>query len=164
LKWSYDVKLHELLPAEGSKKNRKRVGRGNASGQGTYAGRGRKGQHARPGSGGHLYREGGNLPFVRKLPFARGVGFVSIFKTHYTPVNLDQLAAFAPGSEVTPETLAQVGFIKSAKLPVAILARGELNQALTVKAHRFSKLAQQKIEAAGGQAQVLPFEKSRKGR
>jgi large subunit ribosomal protein L15 len=158
------VKLHELLPAEGSKKNRKRVGRGNASGQGTYAGRGRKGQHARSGSGGKIYREGGNLPFVRKLPFARGVGFVSIFKTHYTPVNLDQLAVFAPGSEVTPEMLAQVGFVKSAKLPVAILARGELDQALTVKAHRFSKLAQQKIEAAGGQVHVLPFEKSRKGR
>jgi large subunit ribosomal protein L15 len=158
------MKLHELKPAEGSKKNRKRVGRGNASGQGTYAGRGRKGQHARPGSGGHLYREGGNLPFVRKLPFARGVGFVSIFKTHYTPVNLDQLAAFATGAEVTPQALAEAGFIKSAKLPVSVLGRGELAQALTVKAHRFSKSAQQKIEAAGGKVQVLPFETSRKGR
>jgi large subunit ribosomal protein L15 len=158
------MKLHELKPAEGSKKNRKRVGRGNASGQGTYAGRGRKGQHARPGSGGHLYREGGNLPFVRKLPFARGVGFVSIFKTHYTPVNLDQLAAFASGAEVTPQALVEAGFIKSAKLPVAVLGRGELAQALTVKAHRFSKSAQQKIEAAGGKVQVLPFETSRKGR
>ena len=118
------MKLHELKPAEGSKKNRKRVGRGNASGQGTYAGRGRKGQHARAGSGGHLYREGGNLPFVRKLPFARGVGFVSIFKTHYTPVNLDQLAAFTAGSEVTPDVLAEVGFIKSAKLPVADFGTG----------------------------------------
>jgi large subunit ribosomal protein L15 len=158
------MKLHELKPAEGSKKNRKRVGRGNASGQGTYAGRGRKGQHARAGSGGHLYREGGNLPFVRKLPFARGVGFVSIFKTHYTPVNLDQLAAFASGAEVTPQALAEAGFIKSARLPVAVLGRGELAQALTVKAHRFSKSAQQKIEAAGGKVQVLPFETSRKGR
>jgi len=158
------MKLDELRPAEGSKKNRKRVGRGNASGQGTYAGRGRKGQHARPGSGGKIYREGGNLPFVRKLPFARGVGFVSIFKTHYTPINLDQLAAFAPGTEVTPQVLAEAGFIRSANSPVAILARGELVQALTVKAHHFSKSAQQKIEAAGGKVQVLPFEKSRKGR
>ena len=155
------MKLHELLPAEGSKKNRKRVGRGNASGQGTYAGRGRKGQHARAGSGGHIYREGGNLPFVRKLPFARGVGFVSIFKTHYTPVNLDQLAAFKADSEVTPDVLAEVGFIKSAKLPVAVLGRGELPHALTVKAHRFSKSAQQKIKAAGGTVEVLPFEKKR---
>ena len=158
------MKLQELLPAEGSKKSRKRVGRGNASGQGTYAGRGRKGQHARAGSGGKLYREGGNLPFVRKLPFARGVGFVSIFKVQYTPVNLDQLAEFAPGSEVTREALAEVGLVKSARLPVAILARGEINQSLTVKAHRFSKSAQQKIEAAGGKVEVLPFEKSRKGR
>lgn len=155
------MKLHELLPAEGSTKNRKRVGRGNASGQGTYAGRGRKGQHARAGSGGKIYREGGNLPFVRKLPFARGVGFVSIFKTYYSPVNLDQLAAFAPGSEVTPEVLAKAGLIKSAKLPVAILARGELAKALTVKAHRFSKSAQEKIQAVGGTVEVLPFAKKR---
>ena len=158
------MKLHELGPAEGSKKNRKRVGRGNASGQGTYAGRGRKGQHARPGSGGHLYREGGNLPFVRKLPFARGVGFVSIFKTYYTPVNLDQLSAFAAGAEVTPQAMADAGLIRSPKAPVAILARGELDRALTVAAHRFSKSAQQKIEAAGGTVKVLPFERKRTGR
>ena len=158
------MKLHELKPAKGSNKNRKRVGRGNATGQGTYAGRGRKGQHARAGSGGKLYREGGNLPFVRKLPFVRGVGFVSIFKIHYVPVNLDQLAGFAPDTEVTPQVLAEAGFIRSANSPVAILARGELAQALTVKAHRFSKSAQQKIEAAGGKVQVLPFETSRKGR
>ena len=151
------MKLYELGPAEGSKKNRKRVGRGNASGQGTYAGRGKKGQHARAGSGGHLYREGGNLPFVRKLPFARGVGFVSIFKTYYTPVNLDQLSTFAAGAEVTPQAMEDAGLIRSSKAPVAILARGELDRALTVAAHRFSKSAQQKIEAAGGTVQVLPF-------
>ncbi len=155
------MKLHELVPAEGSRKNRKRVGRGNASGQGTYAGRGRKGQHARPGSGGHLYRQGGNLPFVRKLPFARGVGFVSIWKIHYTPVNVDQLAEFAAGSEVTPIELAAAGLLKSPARPVAILGRGDLPHALTVQAHRFSKSAQQKIEAAGGTIKVLPFEKKR---
>ncbi len=158
------MKLHELGPAEGSKKNRKRVGRGNASGQGTYAGRGRKGQHARAGSGGKLYREGGNLPFVRKLPFARGVGFVSIFKTYYTPVNLDQLSTFAAGAEVTPQAMADAGLIHSSKAPVAILARGDLDRALTVTAHRFSKSAQQKIEAAGGTVKVLPFERQRTGR
>lgn len=160
------MKLHEILPAEGSNKNRKRLGRGNASGQGTYGGRGKKGYHARPGSGGKLYREGGNLPFVRKLPFARGVGFSSLFKTHYTPINLDELAAFQPGTEVTPEVLAQVGFIRKAGLPVVVLGRGKLPHALTVKAHRFSKTAQDKIQAAGGTIEVLPFEKKRvsKGR
>jgi len=158
------MKLHELGPTEGSKKNRKRVGRGNASGQGTYAGRGRKGQHARAGSGGHLYREGGNLPFVRKLPFARGVGFVSIFKTYYTPVNLDQLSTFAAGTEVTPQAMADAGLIRSPQAPVAILGRGELDRGLTVAAHRFSKSAQQKIEAAGGTVKVLPFERKRTGR
>ena len=158
------MKLYELGPAEGSKKNRKRVGRGNASGQGTYAGRGRKGQHARAGSGGHLYREGGNLPFVRKLPFARGVGFVSIFKTYYTPVNLDQLSTFAAGTEVTPQAMADAGLIRSPQAPVAILGRGELDRGLTVAAHRFSKSAQQKIEAAGGTVKVLPFERKRTGR
>ncbi len=159
--WSRDVKLHELTPAEGSKKNRKRVGRGNASGQGTYAGRGRKGQHARPGSGGHLYRQGGNLPFVRKLPFARGVGFVSIWKVEYSPVNLDQLAAFEAGTEVTPVDLAQAGMVKSPARPVVVLGRGDLPHALTVKAHRFSKSAEEKIKAAGGTVEVLPYEKKR---
>jgi len=156
------VKLHELGPAEGSKKSRKRIGRGNASGQGTYAGRGRKGYHARAGSGGKLYRQGGNLPFYRKLPFARGVGFTNPWKVEYTPVNLDQLAAFKPGSEVTPAELVLAGMLRTAKSPVAILGRGELPHALTVKAHRFSKTAQQKIEAAGGKIEVLPFEVSRK--
>jgi len=153
------VKLHEIVPPEGANKSRKRLGRGNASGQGTYGGRGKKGYHARPGSGGKLYREGGNLPFVRKLPFARGVGFSSLFKVQYTPVNLDELAAFQPGSEVTPEVLAQVGFVKKLDLPVVVLGRGELPHALTVKAHRFSKTAQDKIQAAGGTVEVLPFEK-----
>ena len=156
------MKLHELEPAEGSKKNRKRLGRGNASGQGTYGGRGRKGYHARAGSGGHLYRQGGNLPFYRKLPFARGVGFTSHWRVEYTPVNLDQLAAFKPGSEVTPAELILAGMLHSAKSPVAILGRGELPHALTIKAHRFSKTAQQKIEAAGGTIEILPFEVSRK--
>jgi large subunit ribosomal protein L15 len=156
------VKLHELRPAEGSKKSRKRVGRGNASGQGTYAGRGRKGYHARSGSGGKLYRQGGNLPFYRKLPFARGVGFTNLWKVEYTPVNLDQLAVFKPGSEVTPAELVLAGMLRTVKSPVAILGRGKLPHALTVKAHRFSKTAQQKIEAAGGKIEVLPFEVSRK--
>ena len=156
------MKLHELGPAEGSKKSRKRIGRGNASGQGTYAGRGRKGQHARAGAGGQLYREGGNLPFVRKLPFARGVGFVNQWKVYYSPVNLGQLALFKPGTEVTPEALVLAGMVRTLKSPVAILGHGELPHALTVKAHRFSKSARAKIEAAGGKIEVLPFATSHK--
>ena len=156
------MKLHELKPAEGSTKNRKRLGRGNASGQGTYAGRGRKGYHARPGSGGKLYRQGGNLPFFRKLPFARGVGFTSLWKVDYAPVNLGELAAFPADTEVTPELLVLNGMVRSPKAAVVILGEGELPHALTIKAHRFSKTALQKIEAAGGKIEILPFTVSRK--
>jgi large subunit ribosomal protein L15 len=156
------MKLHELKPAEGSTSDRKRLGRGNASGQGTYAGRGKKGYHARAGSGGKLYRQGGNLPFYRKLPFARGVGFTNPWKVDYTPVNVAELAAFPAGTEVTPELLVLNGMVRSPQAAVAILGEGELPNALTVKAHRFSKTAQQKIEAAGGKVEILPFRVSRK--
>ncbi len=90
------------------------------------------------------------------------MGFVSRFKVHYSPVNLDQLAAFPAGTEVTPQDLALNGMIRSLTSPVAILGRGELPYALTVKAHRFSKSAQEKITTAGGKIEVLPFETSRK--
>lgn len=156
------MKLHELKPAEGSTSDRKRLGRGNASGQGTYAGRGKKGYHARAGSGGKLYKQGGNLPFYRKLPFARGVGFTNPWKVDYTPVNVAELAAFPAGTEVTPELLVLNGMVRSPQAAVAILGEGELSNALTVKAHRFSKTAQQKIEAAGGKVEILPFTVSRK--
>jgi len=149
------MKLHDLRPPEGAKKSRKRVGRGRAAGQGTYAGRGRKGQNARSGGGVRLYFEGGQLPLVRRLPFKRG--FTNIWRVEYTPVNLDRLGAFQAGEEVSPETLAQVGIIKSAKQPVVILGRGELNRPLIVKAQRFSKTAREKIEAAGGSVVELPL-------
>jgi large subunit ribosomal protein L15 len=147
------MKLHELRPAKGANKKRRRVGRGIAAGQGKTAGRGTKGQNARSGGGVRPYFEGGQLPLVRRLPQKRG--FTNIFKVYYTPVNLDRLDDFAAGDEVSPATLAEAGLIKSAREPVAILGRGELDRPLTVKAHRFSASACEKIQAAGGSAEVL---------
>src|SRR5512139_1880880 len=100
------MKLHDLVPNPGSKKNRKRVGRGISAGQGKTCGRGTKGEGARSGQGGHLYRQGGNLPFYRRLPFVRGKGFTPLSSVDYNQVNLDQLVAFKANAEVTPETLA----------------------------------------------------------
>ncbi|MGQ9666165.1 MAG: 50S ribosomal protein L15 [Anaerolineae bacterium] len=150
------MKLHELRPLPGSKKDRKRVGRGISSGHGKTAGRGTKGQRARSGGVKPPYFEGGQLPLVRRLPFKRG--FVNIFRVEYTPVNLERLDVFEAGSVVTPETLAAAGIIKSEKKPVVILGRGEVDRPLTVKAHRFSESARAKIEAAGGTVEVLPLE------
>ena len=151
------MKLHDLQPAPGSKKKRKRVGRGMASGKGKTSGRGMKGQGARSGGGKGPYFEGGQLPLVRRLPFKRG--FTNIHRIAYKPVNLDRLQEkFSEGEqEVTPETLAEAGIIKRSDKAVAILGGGELTFPLKVKAHRFSKSAVEKIEAAGGTAEVLPL-------
>lgn len=135
----------------------KRVGRGIAAGQGKTAGRGTKGQKARSGGGVRPYFEGGQLPLVRKLPFARGVGFRDPWRVRFTPVNLERLAVFQEGAEVTPEALAEAGIIKRADELVVILGHGELNHPLTVKAHRFSASARAKIEAAGGSVEELPW-------
>jgi large subunit ribosomal protein L15 len=150
------MKLHDLQPAPGSQKRRKRVGRGIAAGQGKTAGRGTKGQGARSGGGKGPYFEGGQLPLVRRLPFKRG--FTNIWRVEYTEVNLDRLDKFESGAEVSPETLNEAGIIKSTNKPVVILARGDLDRELTVKAHRFSDSARAKIEAAGGTVVVLPLE------
>jgi large subunit ribosomal protein L15 len=150
------MKLHDLQPAPGSKKRRKRVGRGIAAGQGKTAGRGTKGQGARSGGGKGPFFEGGQLPLVRRLPFKRG--FTNIWRVEYTEINLDRLDSFADGAEVSPEALSEAGIIKSASKPVVILGRGELDRQLTVKAHRFSASARAKIEAAGGTVEVLPLE------
>jgi large subunit ribosomal protein L15 len=153
------VKLHDLKPAGGAVKKRKRLGRGIAAGQGKTAGRGQKGQNARSGGGVKPYFEGGQLPLVRKLPFARGVGFRDPWRVEFTSVNVERLTDFRKGSEVTPETLAEVGVIKSADELVVILGRGELEKPLTVKAHRFSASAKEKIEAAGGTVEELPLQR-----
>ena len=151
------MKLHELRPQEGALKKRRRVGRGIAAGQGKTAGRGTKGQNARSGGGVRPYFEGGQLPLVRKLPFARGVGFRDPWRVQFTSVNLERLAIFQMEAEVTPETLVDAGIIKRADELVVILGRGELDHPLTVKAHRFSASARAKIEAAGGVVEELPW-------
>ena len=149
------MKLHDLTPNPGSKKNRKRVGRGISAGQGKTAGRGTKGAGARSGEEGHLYRQGGNLPFFRRLPFMRGEGFTPPFQVTYNEVNLDQLAGFKAGAEVTPEALAGVRLLRDPRNPVAILGRGEISIALKVRAHRVTAGAKSKIEAAGGSVELI---------
>lgn len=149
------MKLHDLKPNEGAKKDRKRVGRGIAAGQGKTAGRGTKGQHSRSGFGGHLYRQGGNLPFYRRLPFIRGEGFRPINRVEYNEVNVEDLEKFKAGSDVTPELLADNRMLHKKQNPVVIMGNGEIKKALTVKAHRFTKSAKEKIEAAGGKAEII---------
>jgi large subunit ribosomal protein L15 len=149
------MKLHELRPARGAKKVRKRKGRGIAAGQGKTAGRGTKGQLARSGGGKGPFFEGGQLPLVRRLPYRPG--FKSRYKVYYRPVNLGRLAVFPDGAEVDPVALAEAGLIKKPSLPVVILGDGKLDRALTVKAHRFSASARAKIEAAGGMVEELSW-------
>jgi large subunit ribosomal protein L15 len=149
------MKLHDLKPQEGSKKDRKRVGRGTAAGQGKTAGRGTKGQGARAGGSTRLYHQGGNLPFFRRLPFVRGKGFTPFNRIEYNEVNLDQLVEFSSGSEVTPETLKEARLLRDSRNPVVILGRGEVSTALKVRVHRVSKGAQAKIEAAGGSVELI---------
>jgi large subunit ribosomal protein L15 len=153
------MKLHDLKPAPGSTKRRKRVGRGMASGKGKTSTRGMKGQNARSGGGKGPYFEGGQLPLVRRLPFKRG--FKNFNRIEYTPVNLDRLQEKfgESGQDVTPETLVEVGIIKNTTEAIAILGRGDLAAALSVKAHRFSKSAEEKIKAVGGTVEVLPLQR-----
>ncbi|MDD4875776.1 MAG: 50S ribosomal protein L15 [Dehalococcoidales bacterium] len=142
------MRQDELAPVSGSKKQRKRVGRGNSSGHGTYSGRGCKGQKSRAGYKMNRGFEGGQLPLFRRLPRKRG--FTNIFKTEYNVVNVGDLSVFEAGSEVTPEKLVAAGVIKSLKHPIKILAVGDISHSLTVKANKFSAAAKAKIEAAGG--------------
>jgi large subunit ribosomal protein L15 len=153
------MKLHDLKPAPGSVKRKKRVGRGMASGKGKTSTRGMKGQNARSGGGKGPYFEGGQLPLVRRLPFKRG--FNNFNRVEYTPVNLDRLQEKfgESGQEITPETLVESGIIKKTNEAIAILGRGELSAPLSIKAHRFSKSAREKIEAVGGTAEVLPLQR-----
>ena len=149
------MKLHDLKPQAGSKKDRKRVGQGISAGQGRTCGRGQKGQNSRSGGGTRLYHQGGNLPFFRRLPFIRGEGFTPFNRVEFNEVNLDQLASFPAGSMVTPDTLAESRLLRDPKRPVVILARGEVNVPLKLRVHRISKGAQTKVEAAGGSVEVI---------
>jgi len=147
------MKLHDLQPRPGATKRRKRVGRGISAGQGKTAGRGQKGYGARAGSGGNLYREGGNLPFFRRLPFKRG--FTNINRKQWQQVNLDKLDGLKANTEVTPQSLLEAGILSDLKNPVVLLGQGEVKVPLNVKVHRISRGAQSKIEAAGGSVEVL---------
>ena len=143
----------KLAPAPGSKKNRKRVGRGDGSGHGTYSGRGSKGQKSRAGYKMRPGFEGGQLPLIKRLPRKRG--FTNIFRTEYSLVNIGKLNMFESGSEVTPESLVAAGVVKSLRHPIKILANGDIDHPLSVKANKFSAAAKAKIEAAGGKAEEI---------
>ena len=149
------MRQDELSPALGSKKNRKRVGRGDGSGHGTYSGRGCKGQKSRSGYNIPRGFEGGQLPLIRRLPRKRG--FTNIFKTEYSVVNVGKLSMFEAGSEVTPESLVLAGVVKSLQHPIKVLAEGDINHPLIVKANRFSVAAKAKIEAAGGKVEDVGY-------
>lgn len=151
------MKLHDLRPAEGANKKRKRVGRGTGSGKGKTSGRGQKGQNARNGAGIRANFEGGQLPLTKRLPKLRG--FNNRFKVYYVPVNLDQIdRLFGAQEEVSQQSLAAVGLLGNTTDPVVVLARGEVTKPLTVKVQRISATAKQKIEAAGGFVEVLGYE------
>lgn len=144
------MKQHEISPAAGSQKDRKRVGRGDGSGNGTYSGRGCKGQKSRSGYRMRPGFEGGQLPIIKRLPRKRG--FTNLFRKEYSIVKLGALNIFEADSEVTTETLLNAGIVKSLRLPVKILADGDIKHPLTVKADKFSAAAKTKLEAAGGKA------------
>ena len=143
------MKLHDLSPAKGSRRSPKRVGRGPGSGNGKTAGRGHKGQRSRSGFSRRLGFEGGQMPLIRRVPKR---GFTNIFRKEYAVVNLKDLAGFE--GEVTPEALLERGLVRRG-LEVKILGDGEVSSALQVKAHRFSRAAREKIEAAGGSCEEL---------
>jgi len=149
------MKLHDLMPNEGAKKERKRKGQGISAGQGKTAGRGTKGEGARSGTGGNLYRQGGNLPFYRRLPFMRGEGFTPPHQVDYNEISLEQLERFPAGSEITPEVLAQANLLHKTSNPVVVLGNGEITVPLTLKVQRVTKGARAKIEAAGGKIELI---------
>jgi large subunit ribosomal protein L15 len=147
------MQQHNLRPPAGAKHKRKRVGRGDGSGHGSYSGRGCKGQKSRSGGGVRLGFEGGQLPLIKRLPRKRG--FVNIFKTEYSIVNVGDLKVFSPNSEITLKELLEVGLIKSFKYPVKILGDGDIDRPLVVKANKFSAAAEKKIVAAGGKVEGI---------
>ena len=156
------MQAHELKPARGSRQNRKRIGRGNASGTGTHSGRGLGGQKSRSGRKPRRFFEGGQTRLMRRLPRRRG--FVNRFRIEYQPVNLRDLERFDDGADITNETLKEAGLIDSAKKPVKILASGEITRKLNVRVERLSLTAKERIEAAGGTAEETTERKVRSER
>ena len=147
------MKLHDLKPNDGSKKNRKRIGRGYGSGTGKTAGRGTKGQNSRAGGGVPLWHQGGDTPYFRRMP--KKPGFKNFNRVEFQEVNLEYLSQFRKDSKVTPEVLREADLIDTLGRPVVILSRGELKKPLKVKAHRFSRKAKEKIEKAGGTVEII---------
>ncbi len=147
------MKLHTLYQPEGAVKERKRVGRGVATGNGKTAGKGHKGQNARSGGGVRPGFEGGQLPLFRRLP-KRGFSN-AMFKVEYATINVNDLEKFENGAVVTPELLKEMGILKQQLDGVKVLGNGELTKKITVKANRFSKTAVEKIEKMGGKAEVI---------
>ncbi len=147
------MRLETISSSPGSRKARKRVGRGDGSGHGTYSGRGCKGQKSRAGYRMKPGFEGGQLPLIKRLPRKRG--FTNIFRIEYSVVNLTRLNVFEPESEVDLEKLITAGIVKSLRRPVKILGEGDIDRPLSVKAHKFSAVARAKIEAAGGTVQEV---------
>ena len=146
------MKLNTLKPAKGSRKDRKRVGRGPGSGTGKTSGRGEKGQKSRSGYSAKRGFEGGQMPLHRRVPKR---GFTNIFRVPFRTVNIDRLNDLPAGSTVTPESLQAAGLLKKGTTPVKILGNGELKVALTIHAHKYTGSAARKIEAAGGKAEVI---------
>lgn len=146
------MKLNELSPAKGSKKSPKRLGRGVGSGKGKTAGRGTKGQNSRSGGGVRPGYEGGQMPIHRRLPKQ---GFTNIFKKNFVEINLRDLARFESGSTVDENALIRCGLVKGRRDGIKLLGQGEIEHPLSVKVNRISKSARQKIEAAGGNVEVI---------
>jgi large subunit ribosomal protein L15 len=147
------MQQHNLKPPAGATHKRKRVGRGDGSGHGSYSGRGCKGQKSRAGGGVRLGFEGGQLALIKRLPRKRG--FVNIFKTEYSIVNVGELKAFSANAEISPKELVHMGLINSFKYPVKILGNGDIDRPLVVKANKFSAAAEKKIVAAGGKVEAI---------
>jgi len=146
------VRLHNLKPAKGSTNTRKRVGRGPGSGLGKTSGRGEKGQKSRSGFRRKLGFEGGQMPLHRRMPKR---GFTNVFRKEYAEVNLGRLEIFDAGTIVTPDVLKRRGMVKNTRDGIKVLAQGELTKALTVRAHKFSVKAQERIIGLGGKAEVI---------
>jgi large subunit ribosomal protein L15 len=146
------MKLHDLKPAPGAKKRRKRIGRGPGSGHGKTATKGHKGLLARSGGGKRPGFEGGQMPLIRRLP---KFGFANPFRTEYAVVNVRSFETWSGGGTVTPQAMVDAGLVKRKTLPIKILGTGALKKSLVIQAHKFSKSAEEKIRAAGGRVEVI---------
>lgn len=146
------MKLHDLKPAPGAKKRRKRIGRGPGSGHGKTATKGHKGLLARSGGGKRPGFEGGQMPLIRRLP---KFGFTNPFRTEYAVVNVRNFENWSGGDTVTPQAMVDAGLVKRKALPIKVLGTGALKRSLVIQAHKFSKSAEKKIQAAGGRVEVI---------